>query len=120
MKFLAYAWIIIVRIFIVFISFRLFSIASNTFETVVIAILILIYAELQFSRYSSEAYYLEQRQQYFHQMNVLKDPDYMPGGHLHDLFSKEGRNNFKMFMIGISSLIISLLAVWKILNSIFS
>lgn len=110
MRFLSHTCILVVNIFIVFISFLLFSISSNTFETIVIAILILIYAEVRISRTASHGYYLHQ----ILEMKFFKNPNYWPES------GEDPREEFKTITNLVFMFILYLLAVWKILNSIIN
>jgi hypothetical protein len=120
-SYLSYAWEVLINAVIVFVAFYLFTLTSTSFEIVLLAVLVLLYAEVRYSKIASMTFFLKGEEQYIHLLQVLDDP-LLKGEDMHDTFSENEKllkkEKTKMFIVAFFLGILCLLAFWKILNSV--
>jgi len=121
-KYVSYAWLVLGNILALLVAFLLFGIASTSFDIVMLAILTLVYVAIYYSRLTSAEFYLKSQKQYIHLLQLLNDPmlddDYMQD----TILENERLSNEVGIKVVINYIflgILSLTALWKIVNSVF-
>lgn len=72
MKHPSIVWVVLENVLVVIIAFSLFRVASTGFQSVVLAILIVIYAEVRRSRAHSAEVFMEDSTQYLHILKMVE------------------------------------------------